>query len=85
MRKILLCAAASIGFAASVAANVTSAEARPVHHHGGFVVHFGGPVFPVYRHHYFRPVFLRCHTQNIIWRHHLHRAQVCNGRVTKIW
>jgi hypothetical protein len=85
MRKILVCAAASVAFAAAVAANVTSAEAKPVYHHGRIVVHIGGPVFPVYRRNYFRPVYFRCHTQNIIWRHHLHRAQVCNGRVTRIF
>jgi hypothetical protein len=82
MRKILLCAAASVALVASVAANVTSAEARHAHGHGRFVVHLGGPVF---RHHYFRPVYFRCHTQNIIWKHHLHRAQVCNGHVTRIY
>ena len=84
MRKILLCAAASVALVASVAANVTSAEARHAHGHGHgrFVVHLGGPVF---RHHRFRPIYFRCHTQNIIWKHHLHRAQVCNGHVTRIY
>lgn len=84
MRKLLLAAAATVALVGSVSANVTNAEARPFHH-GRFVVRLGGPIIPVYRHHYFRPVFLRCHTQNIIRRHHLHRAQVCNGRVTRIW
>jgi len=82
MRKILLCAAASVALVASVAANVTSAEARHTHGHGRFVVHFGGPI---YRHNYFRPVYFRCHTQTVIWRHHFHRAKVCNGRVTRIY
>jgi hypothetical protein len=85
MRKLLLSAAASLVLVASVAANVTSAEARPVYHQGRLVVHFGHPVFQGYRHHYFRPVYFRCHTQNIIWKHRWHRAEVCGGRVTRIY